>query len=196
MDRSRKHRSKNQKIFLVQCHNSETAFEKKYDVMGTTGNVYTVTINNTPICTCPDFMTRHKRCKHIYFVLIKIMHIEEDMEDSKKYSNEDLTDMFNSIPEIMNNLIISDKIIDKYNNVKDTDNKKSITVEQRAINDLCPICLDDLDNGSEIDYCKFSCGNNVHKDCMNMWLKIKKNLCVFCKKPWNNTVSHDYINLL
>ena len=46
---------------------------REFLVMGTTGNVYTVTIENEPSCTCPDFQLRQRRCKHIFFILMRVM---------------------------------------------------------------------------------------------------------------------------
>ena len=41
--------------------------EEAVDIAGTTGNVYTVTINKTPDCTCPYAKKGHQ-CKHIVYV--------------------------------------------------------------------------------------------------------------------------------
>lgn len=46
-----------------------------FHVLGATCNVYTVTLMATPTCTCPD---RKKPCKHILFVLIRVLGIPLD----------------------------------------------------------------------------------------------------------------------
>jgi hypothetical protein len=121
-------------------------------------------------------------------------------EDKSSYSNAELKTMFLNIPTIMNNLIAENSIIDKYNKLK-LDNKisqgtKDNYVVQKDVDDLCPICLDDLTNGDELDYCKFSCGKQIHKLCYEMWTKKNKAQCVFCKKNWyHKEISMSYINL-
>jgi uncharacterized Zn finger protein len=41
-------------------------------VLGFTDNVYTVTIQQLPQCTCPD----HVLCKHILFILLEVMALD------------------------------------------------------------------------------------------------------------------------
>ena len=197
MYQSRKARGKTQKIFLLECHQAENNYARKYDVMGTTRNVYTVNIKNIPECTCPDYQTRHRRCKHIYFILIRIMKVSKDEEDSDYYDNKELQTMFNNIPDITANLTAGNKYTEKYKKFKGTGDKKSITVKQGSLDDICAVCLDDLENGDELDYCRFSCGKNVHKLCHSMWTKKQpKAICLFCRAPWNvTTADYEYINL-
>jgi hypothetical protein len=194
---SRKSRGKTQKLFLIECHDGKE-YERKYDVMGTTGNVYTVSITNKPTCSCPDHTTRSKRCKHIYFVLIRIMKVGEDEEDIPKYSNIELNAMFKKIPNVTDNLKVTNTYKNKYKNLRDNNKKKGISIKQQKLDDLCPICLDDLDNGENVEFCKFSCGKNVHSYCFNMWC-TKKNTkkCVFCNNSWDDKYEDlAYINLI
>lgn len=74
-DRARMARGKTQKIYLVNRNvDNENA---TFDVMGTTGNIYSVKLNGAPTCTCPDFSLRHKRCKHIFFMLGRIFTVKD-----------------------------------------------------------------------------------------------------------------------
>lgn len=196
MFQSRKARGKTQKLFLVECRDIENNTQKVYDIMGTTGNVYTVIIKKEPTCTCPDFMTRHQRCKHIYFALIKIMKVKEEDEDTKEFSVDELKTMFSNIPKITNNLEITSDLKNKYTDLKNKEKTTSIEVKRKSLDDLCPICLDDLSNGDDIDYCKYTCGKNIHKACFEMWSKQQNNKCVFCKQSWNITNNYEYIKLL
>ena len=88
MKNDRKIKGSSQNIFLIETIMPESEKEKKFDVMGSTGNVYTVTIKDIPECTCPDFRLRNKRCKHIYFILIKVMKTHNEDEDI--YEEDDL----------------------------------------------------------------------------------------------------------
>mgnify|MGYP002624714842 CR=1 FL=1 len=161
-------------IYLIESlpEDEETPFERSYVIMGNSGKTYTVTIAHKPRCTCPDFKSRSSRCKHIFFVLIRIMNIANFKD--RTYSEEELTAMFKNIPEVAKNLIYQGEL----------------PVQQEEVNqkfdkdDVCPICLDPLENGKELDYCKYSCGKTIHKKCFSMWEKSKGGICVFCRGQW------------
>ena len=165
-------------IYLIESvpPDSEDDTERTYVIMGHSGHVYNVTISHRPKCTCPDFYLRGNRCKHIYFVLIRIMNI--DNVTDKYYSDDDLTDMFRNIPPIAQNLIY------KGSDVEINEGKE---VEQKfEEGDICPICLDPLENGKELDFCRYSCGKTIHSKCFSMWVKSKGSICVFCRAQWYN----------
>lgn len=52
------------------------ALQETFDVLGSTGNVYTVTISHIPKCTCPD-ASKGNHCKHIIFVFLKILSVPD-----------------------------------------------------------------------------------------------------------------------
>ena len=161
-------------IYLIESFLPDNEFKRKYLIMGNSGNTYLVTIANRPFCTCPDFSIRHNRCKHIFFVLIRIMKI--DNYYSKQYSDEELIRMFRNIPEIAQNL--------RYHGERAAEEKE---VDQKFDkDDVCPICLDPLENGKELDYCRYSCGKTIHKKCFSMWQKSKGGVCVFCRAKWHS----------
>jgi len=192
----RKSRGKAQRIFLILTHEyNENELERKYEVMGTTGNVYTVIIKNKPSCTCPDHTNRYKRCKHIYFVLTRIMKVKPSQEDISTYDDEDLIDMFNNIPQITENLRINSSQLAKFKELKKNGNGE---VEMRVIDedDICAICLGELyECNEEIVYCKYSCGHVLHKQCFDMYNSKRTEIkCLFCYKIWE-TEKKQYINL-
>ena len=165
-------------IYLIESvpPDPEDDTERTYVIMGHSGHVYNVTISHRPKCTCPDFYLRGNRCKHIYFVLIRIMNI--DNVTDKYYSDDDLTDMFRNIPPIAQNLMY------KGSDVEINEGKE---VEQKfEEGDICPICLDPLENGKELDFCRYSCGKTIHSKCFSMWVKSKGSICVFCRAQWYN----------
>lgn len=197
IDEGRKSRGKIQKIYLVMTHEYiANKLERSYEVMGTTGNVYNVCITTSPTCTCPDYTSRHKRCKHIYFVLSRIMKVKIEQEDIEKYDNKDLQDMFDNIPQITENLRVDSHRIARFKTLKKNGNGE---VTMRVINeeDICPICLDDMyECSDEITYCKYSCGNAIHQDCFTRYTEHRHDLakCMYCHKPWIQEKSN-YVNL-
>lgn len=74
---SRKVRALTQNISLLATLN-ENDGTKIYVIKGTTGSTYKVSIEGTPMCTCHDFTTRHIKCKHIYYVLMRILNVDAD----------------------------------------------------------------------------------------------------------------------
>lgn len=183
----RKSRGKTQKIYLIDYIESDS----KFITMGTTGNVYTVQIDAEPSCTCPDYLTRHIRCKHIYFILLRVMLVDESKVEQKKYSNQELNLMFHNIPD----MVVDQSIRNNYINMKNSGGNK--TVAQRSLDDdICPVCLDNMDTDDDIVFCRYSCGKSIHEECFTMWTKNKpKKTCVFCAQLWDKK-DEEYINLI
>ena len=191
----RKQRGKTQNLFLIECKLSKSMWEKEYSIMGSTGNVYNVIIKKEPECSCPDYQSRGNRCKHIYFTLIRIMKVTPTNEDKPVFTKIDLMSMFTNIPNVTNNLTVDDNYKKKYRNYIKNNFDPSTGIVQKSIDDLCPICLDDLGNGEKLDYCKYSCGKPIHELCFSMWAKFHPNNCIYCQKSWNKD-ENKYINLL
>lgn len=60
-----------QRMFLIDRNRATnkdgTHEEEVFDIAGTTGNIYQVTIAKVPRCSCPDSM-KGNQCKHIIYV--------------------------------------------------------------------------------------------------------------------------------
>jgi hypothetical protein len=211
MKNIRKNKGAHQQLYLIEMILSDKNNEKKFAVMGSTGNIYKVTIKDIPECTCPDYRIRSSRCKHIYFILMRVMKISNI--DEEIYDEKDLNFMFDNIPHITSNLIVDKKTREVYKKLA-----KSDEVEEEIINklqegdksskikfdDICPICLESLENGQDLDCCKDSCGKYIHKICFNMWCRKNSASCVFCRSDWHRKVgkneisdgTFNYINVL
>lgn len=188
---ARKFRGLTQKIFLIETLPVKDKSVREYVVMGTSKNVYTVTVQNKPTCTCPDYKQRQGRCKHIYFVMMKIMKVKDP--DTEEYSNDEVKKMFKRIPTITDTLCVDSNIKKKYEIYKNKDPKDN-KVEEKSKDDLCPICLDELENGEKLTCCKYGCGKYVHEKCFSMWSSRGGEICIFCRSSWNK-VEKEYINL-
>lgn len=181
------------KLYYIE-HISINDYNKEFYIMGSTGNVYNINIGNKYSCTCPDFKYRFKKCKHIYFVILRVLNNIKYI-DNKSFTNEELSDMFS-------NIVIYDKqiLIDDYKknifNMKKNSNDTNTSNRKSTDDDICPICLDEFSNLEDTYYCKNSCGKNVHKNCFDMWVKSKGHTCVFCNANWNfESDKSSYINL-
>jgi hypothetical protein len=128
------------------------------------------------------------------------MGLSKGDEDKKVFDKNDLADMFSNIPTITNNLIIDNSKKKLYDAIKlgKLARGESQAITQKDTDDLCPICLDDLENGDELDFCKYSCGKSIHVKCFSMWCKVRpEQNCVFCKHSWLEKPKEksNYINL-
>jgi hypothetical protein len=64
-------RVRTQRMFLIERNRTTSQDgmheEEVFDIAGTTGNVYQVTISKVPNCSCPD-ASKGNHCKHIIYV--------------------------------------------------------------------------------------------------------------------------------
>ena len=72
----RLNRVKTQKMFLIDrtrtTSDDGTHEEEVFDIAGTTGNIYQVTISKEPTCSCPDG-GKGNQCKHIIYVSLYLI---------------------------------------------------------------------------------------------------------------------------
>lgn len=51
--------------------------------------------------------------------------------------------------------------------------------------DTCPICIDELDNGEPLTFCRWGCGRPIHSACMGQWRSHRNAIglteCLICK---------------
>jgi hypothetical protein len=64
-------RVKTQRMFLIDRNRTTsedgTHEEEVFDLAGSTGNIYQITVSKVPKCTCPD-AGKGNQCKHIIYV--------------------------------------------------------------------------------------------------------------------------------
>lgn len=181
-------RALTQRLYLIK----NTVINKNqhnFIVMGSTGNAYTVSIKQVPTCSCPDNKIRHQSCKHIYFVLMRVL--KHTNINNKKFTDDDLEKLFNNL-DISKEVTVDDSIVKEYDEKLQESNNE--TTKPKDKDDVCPICFDELDDGGDLDYCKYSCGKYVHVECFKMWTSKNAATCVFCRHVWNK-IDGEYINL-
>lgn len=181
-------RAFNQPFYLIT---TELNTDYLFNVMGTTGNIYKVCIEDDYYsCDCPDYLNRKSYCKHLFFILGKVLNISPPDILSNNYN-------LNSIKEFIdnNNILqnfINDDLVTKFNNIK----LKSDNIVKQKMNETCAICFDDLDKKDDLVYCKYVCGNSVHSKCFKQWSLIKPNKCVYCRNNIDINKNGEYVNLI
>ncbi|KZM25231.1 uncharacterized protein EKO05_0007385 [Ascochyta rabiei] len=151
--------------------------EEKVVIAGSTGNLYQVHVNLVPSCDCPH-AKKGNQCKHIVYVMLRVLKAREDVAYQLALISSELRHLIENAP-----LIPGVETDGKDKPGEDQDgNRKPIEGE-------CPICYDELDSKNDvIVYCKASCGNNVHKACMQSWIQVAargKATCPYCRATWD-----------
>jgi uncharacterized Zn-finger protein len=163
-------------VLSRERHGSDEVPEEKVLIAGSTGNVYTVNIGRIPECDCPH-ANKGNQCKHIIYVLIRVLKAQEHVAYQLALLGSELRDVIGNAPPIPGLKADAEKSCDEEQN----ENRKTIEGE-------CPICYDDLEPEKDvIVYCQASCGNNVHRMCMQTWIAMAtrgKATCPYCRAIW------------
>ncbi|AYV79941.1 MAG: RING domain protein [Gaeavirus sp.] len=171
-----------QNIYLLGMYRPTSDLERKFIVTDTSGNTYDVNINEIPECSCPVNAYNGYKCKHICFILLRIMKVTGGMK--QKYSEDDLISMFLHIPKYINLDIVVRADNETVETVEKVEKIKKIKKMVQRLDDMCPICLDDLGNVKLLDYCKYGCGKSIHKVCLGIYHRSYGKDCVFCRQAW------------
>lgn len=167
----RAQRAKTQKIFLANRNLDDSS--ATFDVLGASGNLYKVSLNDSPKCSCPDHTTRGSRCKHILFMLIKIFNVNDPYKSV--FTQNEIQQYINSYKTNIANYTIQ---VDPATIALNTKNI-SYDVGEKFLDDDCCVCLDPIDNGEVRVHCKKVCGRCIHASCYEMIKKVSKN-CPYC----------------
>jgi hypothetical protein len=191
-------RVRTQRMFLVDRNRTisddGTHEEEVFDLAGSTGNIYQITISKVPKCTCPDF-GKGNQCKHIIYVCISFTYWEIKSADSKQvlinvlkvrenlayqlaFLTTELAEIFANAP--VTTLPSSDAAAAQKTDTGGT---------RKPIEGDCPVCVmefDESDKPEDTLWCKGACGQNIHRTCFEQWAKSKPGQvkCVFCRTPW------------
>ena len=143
------------------------------EIVGSTGNIYTVKIDRKPSCNCPH-ANKGNECKHIVYVLVRTLKAPAHLQYQRNFLSSELKEIFEKAPPIPT---------DKGEDEKDDNGNR------KPIEDDCPICCVEFSSEDEILFCRAACGNNVHKGCFEQWATQKRAMgggvtCPFCRTPW------------
>ena len=142
------------------------------DIVGTTGNIYTVSIGRLPSCTCPDH-GKGNECKHKVYALGTVLRAPYELQYQRAFLTAEVQEILANAPPI------PDKTGDA---AEDNDGKR------KPIEGECPICYMEFDpDNNALVWCKAACGNNMHKDCFEQWAASQRGQevkCVYCRTPW------------
>ncbi|KAI5124074.1 hypothetical protein M0805_003901 [Coniferiporia weirii] len=92
-----------QRFFMIDRKREGQELKEVFSVLGSTGNVYTVTIDRRPSCNCPDAM-KGNHCKHILFIFLKVLQVRQDSTHwyQKALLSSELEELFRDAPSAPN----------------------------------------------------------------------------------------------
>ena len=146
---------------------------------GSTGSVYTVTISHLPSCTCPAgiFMRKGQEtlCKYALYVLHNVLKAPDHLKEQNAFLTSELKKLFSNAPALPSQIA----------------EEGPQDGNRKPVDDDCPICCIEFEDGEEIVWCRAACGNNVHKTCFDQWAKTKMGhvTCPFCRTAWEYDVT-------
>ncbi|KAJ3291206.1 hypothetical protein HK104_006266 [Borealophlyctis nickersoniae] len=157
-------RATTQRLFLID-RTMEGPYHEEYRVLGSTGNVYVVDIQQIPSCNCPDHL-KGNLCKHILFVMLKVLRCPPD--DHRIYQSalltKELADLFERGRQISSAILANASVRKAVTGSSDDDTPQRRDVSE---DDTCQICFEDFDakefESGALDYCRAQCGKNFHK---------------------------------
>ncbi|KAK4519506.1 Elongation of fatty acids protein 2 [Mucor velutinosus] len=166
---------------------------ENFEVIGSIGNTYTVTIGNVISCSCMDHIIRRTHCKHILMVLLKVyrLGLDSPMFQSLRTSNEDRLRARSGGRNVDHSVLvptaIREKILKLTTGHSEAHSTEQVNERRPLDTSDCPICFEEFEQAkiNLIDYCKV-CGNNIHQECFNMWKASKGRdvTCVYCRAQW------------
>ncbi|KIM77496.1 hypothetical protein PILCRDRAFT_76604 [Piloderma croceum F 1598] len=202
-----------QRFFMIDRTRIGEELREEFKVLGSTGNVYTVTIDRTPTCNCPD-ATKGNHCKHILFIFLKgallltiyipniliplaVLQVSQQsgLWYQKALLTPELETIFAQAP-LAPNSIAHPRIRDAYARATGkatsvaSSSKSQPENEKRRIpgpDDDCPICYESMHGAdkNKLTWCD-ECGNALHQECFDQWARTSGNnlTCVWCRAKW------------
>jgi hypothetical protein len=149
-----------------------TTLIREYVVIGESGNVYNVTIDNQPKCNCEDNKNGQNRvnCEHIIFVFLRVFKLtpNDSLLYQKALLDSELSALFRNY--MLSPAILADpRVVEKYLEITGTERSKRFRkkeVKQKPVDSDCPVCFEKMSSSEDIVYCKYSCGNSIHTNSL------------------------------
>jgi len=163
---TRKQRGLNERIYLLDAKNKNKSWE--LTVKGSSKSIYKILLSANIIkCKCMDFSIRKKVCKHLYFILGRIIKNNQNINNIENIDDIKINyyNISNLLKEVLHNHVES-----------------SITDIEYDVNDTCCICFESFNNES-VSQCTKTCKNTFHSECINLWLS-NNDSCPLCRSPW------------
>lgn len=174
-----------------------------FAVLGSTGNVYNVQIGRTATCNCPDSIRTRGLCKHILFVLLRVIALPADspLIYQSAWLTSEVQHMFALLAarrvggsSSSSTIVANDQVRNAYAKLQqsgcvsggektdendDTGDDSTLKPRRKSLEEDsdCPICFESLtmEGCTEtLTYCRAMCGTNFHLSCIKRWSESAK----------------------
>ncbi|GLB41179.1 putative RING finger domain protein [Lyophyllum shimeji] len=162
-----------QRFFMIDRQRNPGELKEVFSVLGSTGNVYTVTIDHKPSCNCPDHL-KGNHCKHILFIFLKVLQVSQESGFwyQKALLTSELETIFAEAPLAPNSVAhrrIRDahaRAVGKATNQTQTQAQTNNHKRTPGPDDDCAICYETMHKVQEalLVWCE-DCGNALHRQC-------------------------------
>lgn len=178
-----------QRFFMIDRQRNSEDLREVFKVLGSTGNVYTVTVDKLPSCDCPD-ASKGNHCKHILFIFLKVLNVSVDSKGwyQKALISAELQEIFDNAPPNPAN-VVSQRLKEAYGDIAGTSSsqgpsKSAQPPEGRRKfeeDDECAVCYETLKDvpDSDLVWCG-TCKNALHKECYANYRRSKIGQPVTC----------------
>ena len=179
-------RALTQRLYLIEQEEDDSG--RKYAVLGSTGNVYTVKVGALVSCDCPD-AAKGNVCKHQLFVMLKVLRAAESSKliYQRALLSHELAELFAKGGAARPEAVASSSVVEAY--AEATGKSRAPAEEEAAAaplrNSDCPVCFEAL--GSEKCEVCVTCHNGIHAECFGMWVRTKGTAavtCPLCRSAW------------
>lgn len=164
------------------------------DVLGSTGNVYRVTLSFAGSqCQCPDFAKGGGVCKHLLFVMLRVLKLSR--EDHRVWQTSlTMTELQPLLAHLrdrhgqLGELAADASVLRGYREAKDGE----AAAPKQPLPAECPICFEEISETNTMCTCR-ACGHHLHADCQHRWAasSSKGDTCPLCRSPWKSPASSD-----
>ena len=175
---TRKQRGLKERIYLLNAfRNNEN--EWTLSVKGSSNKIYEIKLSNNDVkCKCMDFSIRGRICKHLYFIIGRVIR------------TNNLLSLINEVDDIkINYELISTLLNDILKNHLQNNKIDNVCYDK---NECCSICFEEFGN-EPVEQCQIQCKNTFHSECIKIWIS-KNSTCPLCRCEWltnsNNGLEH------
>lgn len=191
-------RAQGQRMYLIKQEPTESCTDggpaRRFVVLGTTGNAYTVMLDSIVSCDCPD-AARGNVCKHQLFVFLRVLRLppSSPLIYQRALLSSERAKIFATRRRPEQRALASASVQEAFaeatgtssaSSAKDTGKEQSAADHRGSEDDDCPICFEVLGK-EKLQVCK-ACSNALHEDCFRQWARQKRGdiTCPFCRTEW------------
>jgi hypothetical protein len=113
-----------------------------FDIAGSTGNIYQVTIGRSPSCTCPDSRFHGAKCKHINYALIIILKAPVYLQYQLAFLSEELESIFANAPVTQDPVLVHGNAHEEV--------EKAYNGTRKPAEGDCPICVFEMKDDEDL----------------------------------------------